>query len=105
MSLTDSFCKDLVSECIDIEEKAGAKKKQKEENDITEEIQVYKLGSPYWRGIIQKAKEKGLINYKEEGILSSATKMDAPNPKYPSPAQTKSIMRIRKRLGEEGIEI
>lgn len=68
-------------------------------------IEVYKLGSPYWREIICQAKQKQLINYKEEGILLAATKMDLPVPKFPTPAQAKKMMQIRKRLGESSIII
>lgn len=105
MKLTDEFIADLYSVKLEKASEDAARKDQKETNLIMAEVAVVEKGAQYWRDLIAQAKGKGLLTVKEESILSSATLMDSPNPRFPSAAQSKSIMQIRERLGSEGIII
>lgn len=103
ISLTEDFLKDLSLLEEEKESERGAKKEQKNINQIADEIEVYNLGTAYWKNLYDQAVERKLLSHKDESILSVATMMDGVNPKLPSPLQAKQILIIRKKLEEQGV--
>ena len=101
--LTEQFINDLVSTEEIKQEEGQAKKEQRIDNSIALEIQVINLGAEYWRRLLKEAKEKKLINYKEESLLNMGTQLDGVAPRVPSSMQAKAMMVIREKLDLEGI--
>jgi len=105
LELTEEFLKKLVPISEIKSSERQAKKDQKLDNDISDEIKVFDLGAAYWMGVLSQAREKKLINAKEESLLNVAATMDLQKGKYPSAAQAKRIMQIREEIGTQGIFI
>jgi hypothetical protein len=102
-SLTNEFYFDLIDKIIVKEEKQKARKEQKIENDITNEILVIKYGAEYWRRLLKEGLERKVLTPKEVDLVRIGTQLDGQNPKVPSPLQAKRILEIRDKLSSEGI--
>lgn len=105
LKLTEEFLKNLVPISEIKSSERQAKKEQKLDNDIADEIKVFNLGAEYWMGVLTQAREKKLINAKEDSLLNVAATMDLQNGRFPSAAQAKRIMQIREEIGSQGIFI
>lgn len=103
--LTLEFINDLISIFEVRVESNQAKKEQKIDNGIDIEIQVYNLGSSYWKRLIKEGTEKHLLNPKEIDFLILGAQLDSTNPKIPTTAQAKKIMEVRDKLDDEGIVV
>lgn len=101
--LSADFVDDLVNSKEIKEEQRVAKKEERFSNNIDAEIEVAKLGAPFWRHLLEEGTKRNLLNYKEIGLLQVAASLDTSKPMIPSTAQAKLILAIKQKLDDEGI--
>lgn len=102
--LSMEFLEELVSIDLVLNEEDSAKKEEKQNKSISNEIEVYNLGDEYWKQVLEVSKSKHIVNSKEMSILSIASEMNKTG-KIPSSAQCKILMSVKNRLEELGIFI
>lgn len=102
INLNNEFVNTLISIEEEMEKKKDAKKEQKENNNIKAEILVVELGPEYWQRLLQKAKERRIVNMIEEADVNCAINMEK---RLPNTVQAKRILAFRKKCSEEGIDI
>lgn len=102
--LSEAIQEVLITSAEQKVEKAIAKKEQKFNNGISDEISIYEKGSQYWSSIIERGKVQGVLSYNDEKQLLAA--IHYCNGKYMqlSPYQIKEIIKIVDKLKEHMIE-
>lgn len=103
-SLPDYFVKTLIDFGEVSDKKKAAKKEAKINNEISNEIEVVKLGSKYWERLMMKAKEMGICNIIEEGDLRVVIRMERTGIP-PNKVQAKRLLDFRKKCSSEGIDV
>ncbi len=85
-------------------EAALAKKEQKIESSIQNELDIFNRGASYWEALIQRGKEQGVLNAGNINALNNA--VNYCNLKYMSlgTKQIKEICQVIDKLKENGIE-
>ena len=102
-SLSPDFFKELISKEI-VENKMRSNiKEEKLGKDVNIEIEIVKLGAPYWRKLIEEGSKRGILSPEELNMLNMAASLDGPRPRVPSPKQAKFIWKIREKLDNAGI--
>lgn len=105
ITFSPQFKNDLISkELQESKLKAGIKEKKMSKN-IDVEVEIYNLGGPYWRKLIQEGKKRGILSLMEIDFLSIAASIDTSRPKVASPRQAKIIWKIREKLEKAGVEV
>ncbi len=99
-TLNEEFIDNLIDISEENQEQSDAKKDRKTENQLNYEIEVVKLGTEYWKSVLEFGKNNRLLTPMEEDILKVATNL---NYKLPSSKQAKLILEIRNRLYENGL--
>ncbi len=101
-TLSDEFISTLITEEAAKEVSQGAKKEQKESNEIRESLMISQLGSLYWRNLLNEGMRHNLLSFKDITLLKVAIDIESTG-KLPSTLQTKAILKIREKLEKEGI--
>lgn len=96
------FLKTLIPVEDQISDETAASRIEKEEKQLTTEMQVYNLGSAFWNNLYHEAEKMKLLTYKESSLLKVAASIEQTG-KIPSPAQARAIIAIKERLEKEGI--
>lgn len=100
--ITDAFRKTLVKNDFEDSEAKSAAKSQKETNELKDSLWIAEKGADYWKDLISQGYNAKLIDLKEMQILKVAVDINTSG-KLPTAKQTKAILRIRKKLEENGI--
>ena len=100
-TINQKFLKTLVEKNYNNEGKSQAKKQQKLHNEISEELEVIRLGSEYWNDMFMWAKDKNVLLPMERDILGIASSFNITG-KVPTPKQCKRLMLIKEKLKLEG---
>lgn len=93
------FIKELVSKNEVREVVREAKKTQKMDNSIEEQINILKYSPEQWKYVFRESKKIGVLSPKEMSILESSTY------KLPSEKQAHILLGILKKLEMEGLKI
>jgi len=99
------FLKGLINEAFVKEHENAAAKDQKLNIDLDVEAEIYKLGGPYWRKLLQEGQERQILGPMDVGLLKIVGSIDTPRPMIPTPKQAKDIWKLRERLGKNGVLI
>ncbi len=98
---------EFVDSLVDLEEEKEEYKdgirERKMINDLNIEMEIVKLGSDYWRYVLNWGLERKLINPIEQSLLEVACNFDKTY-KLPTNKQAKRIFEIRSKLYEEGLK-
>jgi hypothetical protein len=98
--LPDSFRQELVSPDEVKSEKKEARKVQKLDNGINDQMRVIEIGAVGWSRLLREGAKRKLLNEKELGVLAVAEKIPA---RLPTERQSAVLMEILDRLAGEGI--
>jgi hypothetical protein len=99
------FLKSLVSDKLIKERENAAAKDEKIGLDLNVETEIFKLGGPYWRKLMQEGQERQILGPMDISLLKIACSIDTARPMVPTPKQAKDIWKIRDRLGKNGVLI
>ena len=86
------------------QEELIAKKEQKLNNTIMAEVQIFNLGATYWSDLLEKGISQGLLNGKDQDLLTCAIKY-CNGLMTISPAQANYIWNVREQLSDAGISV
>lgn len=98
--LPDGFRDELVSPDEIKSEKKDARKIQKLDNGINDQMRVIEIGATGWRHLLQEGTKRRLLTEKEMGVLAVAEKMPA---RIPTERQSAVLMEILDKLAGEGV--
>lgn len=102
-SLSGKFMSDLIKlELIEAQSRSDTKDNKLNEK-LNIEVEIVKLGGPYWRNLIQEGLTRRLLTPTEVELLNIAASIDTPRPKIASPKQAQFIWKIRKKLEDAGV--
>ena len=102
--LSKEFIETLITDELIEEQAQGAKRDQKDNNEIKESLLIVELGSAYWKQLLAEGMKNNLLNFKEISLLKVAVEVEKTG-KLPSKLQTKAILRIKDKLESAGIVI
>ena len=102
-TITEKFIDSLIDLEEQKEEFEDGKKERKIINDLNLEMEIVKLGSNYWREILNCALDRKLISPIEQSFLEVVANLDKTY-KMPSNKQAKRILEIREKLYREGLK-
>ena len=85
-------------------ENVRARKEQKFDNGIVDEVSIFQKGSKYWESLMKKGIEQDVLTYAESQMLQVAINYCNFVYKELSRLQVKEIIRIKEKLKENGIE-
>lgn len=94
----------LISQTDRAIEETRAKKEQKIDSGIQDEISIFNKGVDYWKSLINRGTEQGVINKSDELALMNAVKFCEFIYTSLSARQIKDIVNVTKKLQENGIE-
>lgn len=100
-TINESFLLTLVSKEYCNEGKSQANKEQRINNELSEELEVIKLGAEYWKSMYIWIKDKKVLTPMEMNILSIASAFDKTG-KIPSAKQCKRLILIKEKAKLEG---
>lgn len=101
-SLSKEFIDSLISTEYEKEQASDAKYEQKTTNQVKDVMKIVEKGSGYWKNLLAAAMKQNMLNFKEISLLKVAIDIETTG-KIPSPAQTKLIFQIEKKINEAGI--
>lgn len=103
-----TLSEDTIESLISKEEKKieaiSAKKDEKLNNSVMQEVEIFQLGTDYWNRVKKLGLEQGIINGKDVEFIDFAIKYCNGLVMGMSPAQTKIIFEIKQKLEENGIK-
>lgn len=85
-------------------EAISAKKDEKLNNSVMQEVEIFQLGTNYWTRVKQLGTEQGILNRKDIEFIEFAIKYCSGMVMGMSPAQTKIIFEIKEKLEQNGIK-
>lgn len=85
-------------------EQISAKKEQKFNNTVMNELQIFQLGSAYWNELKTRGIEQGVINGKDVDLLDYAISYCNGLNMNISPAQANYILNVKDKLEQHGIK-
>lgn len=85
-------------------EESSAKKEQKFDNGIANEVEIYKKGTEYWESMIERGKAQLVLSSADVFALNDAIKYCKMQYTQLSKRQIKSIVNVVAKLKENGIE-
>ena len=94
---------DLISKELQDSKLKSGLKEQKMTNDINVEVEIVKLGGPYWRNLIEEGLKRKILSPMEIDLLNIAASIDTPRPRIASSKQAKLIWKIREKLENAGV--
>ena len=86
------------------EEETAAKKEQKIDNGLMNEIAIFKKGAEYWASLIERGKVQLVLNNADVFALNDAIKYCQMQYDQLSKKQIKAIDSVVKKLKDNGIE-
>ncbi len=99
---------DTLDSLISKEEKKieviSAKKDEKLNNSVMQEVEIFQLGVDYWDRVKQMGIQQGVLNEKDVEFINFAIKYCNGMVMGMSPAQTKIIFEIKEKLEKNGIK-
>ncbi|MCR5837691.1 MAG: AIPR family protein, partial [Lachnospiraceae bacterium] len=101
-SLSKEFLDSLISDEYETEQAASAKSSQKTTNQVKDAMKIVEKGSNYWKNLLAEAAKVNMLSFKEISLLKVAIDIETTG-KLPSPAQTKAIYQIEKKINDAGI--
>lgn len=101
--LTDDLTEYLVTSAELDAENARAKKEQRFDNGISDEVYIFNQGSAYWESLIARGKAQEVLVYGEEKTLQAAVNYCNGIYAQLSKFQVKEILRIVDKLKENMI--
>ena len=101
--LTDDLTEYLVTSAELDAENARAKKEQRFDNGISDEVYIFNQGSAYWESLIARGKAQEVLVYSEEKTLQAAVNYCNGIYAQLSKFQVKEILRIVDKLKENMI--
>ena len=102
-TITDEFINSLIDREEEIQEMIERKKDRKQTNELNLEIEVVKLGSSYWKEVLEWGLERKLLNPIEVDFLNVAVNFEKTY-RTPTNKQAKRIFEIREKLFDEGLK-
>lgn len=81
-----------------------AKKDEKLNNSVMQEVEIFQLGTNYWTRVKQLGTEQGILNGKDIEFIDFAIKYCSGMVMGMSLAQTKIIFEIKEKLEQNGIK-
>ncbi len=102
---TDEFCKSLLNKSLIEEQSRSETKDNKLLKDVNIETEIFNLGAPYWRRLLDEGLKRKILSPTEISLLQIPTTFDTKMPKFPSSKQAKLIWKIREKLGDVGVLI
>lgn len=103
ISFSREFLNDLISKELQDSKLKSGLKEQKMTNDINAEVEIVKLGGPYWRNLIQEGLKRKILSPMEIDLLNIAASIDTLRPRIASSKQAKLIWKIREKLENAGV--
>lgn len=101
-TLSNEFMHSLILVSYEKEEESSAKSEQKYDNQVRDVMKIVEKGSTYWKNLLAEAMKVNLLNFKEISLLKVAIDVETTG-NLPTPAQTRSIFQIEKKINDEGI--
>lgn len=102
--LSDDLIDILLSPREKAIEETAAKKEQKFDNGLFDEVAIYKKGAEYWVSMIERGKAQTVLNNADVYALNDAIKYCNMQYTQLSKKQIKSIISVVAKLKENGIE-
>lgn len=103
-TLSEETIESLITKEEKKQENIIAKKEQKLNTSVMVEIQIFNLGSDYWKNVLNKGIEQNILNTKDVDLLNCAIKYCEGLIRI-SPAQGDYIWKIKEKISENGIVI
>ncbi len=103
-TINEKFLLTLVSKDYCNEGRTQAKREQKVNNELSEELEVIRLGAGYWKSMYMWIKNKKVLTPMEMNILSIASSFDITG-KIPTAKQCKRLILIKEKAKLEGFNI
>jgi AIPR protein. len=101
----DAFKRTLIEKALAQEQDSAAYKDKKMTNELNIEAEIYRLGGPYWRKLLEEGLERKILGPMDIGLLKAAGSIDGPRPMAIYPKQMKDLWKLRERLGKNGVLI
>ena len=102
--ITDALREMLISPHEKSLEETSAKKEQKFDNGISNEIEIYKKGAEYWESVIERGKMQFVLSNADIYVLNDAIKYCKMQYTQLAKRQIKAITDVVAKLKENGIE-
>lgn len=102
--LSDELTEILLSPREKAIEDSAAKKEQKFDNGLYNEVEIYKKGAAYWESMIERGKTQLVLSNAEVFALNDAIKYCRMQYTQLSKRQIKAIVDVVSKLKENGIE-
>ncbi len=103
-TLSEETIESLITKEEKKQENIIAKKEQKLNASVMVEIQIFNLGSDYWKNVLNKGIEQNILTTKDVDLLNCAIKYCEGLIRI-SPAQGDYIWKIKEKISENGIVI
>lgn len=103
-NLSEKTLESLISKEEKKIEAISAKKDEKLNNSIIQEVEIFQLGTSYWNRLKQLGIEQGILNQKDIEFIDYALKYCNGSIMGMSPSQTKTIFEIKDKLEQNGIK-
>ena len=103
----EKYTMDFLDELVNVKDASNndkaAEKIEKETIELLAEIQVYNLGKEYWNSVLKKGNEQKKISEKDISILNDTIKYCSTGGGNYSELKAKYVIKLRKRLVDDGI--
>lgn len=103
ISFSQEFINELISKELQDSKLKDGQKEQKLTKEVNIETEIYNLGGPYWRNLIQEGLKRKILSPMEIDLLNIAASIDTARPRIASPKQAKLIWKIREKLENAGV--
>jgi len=103
--LSNEFVQDLVPTETILVALDNAIKEKKQDNQIGLEIEVVNYGAEKWKLLLEKALKYKILAPSEIALLNLAASIGQPKGKIPNAFEARQLIKIRKKLEENGIQV